>query len=200
VPHQAFGKVSIFYNFMLINKQWALTRPTDKSELLISNNLRLLKFVQLVMSKSIILSVKESTGVETTDTQLLDTQNKVKLTYKLIESELSNIDLLCLQKQQEWFQVELLDAVNEYLNIVEIQDEFVNAAYKSERDTLLIFQTTCSQHKTFIFKLLSSIDYVGGYDDIKRHLELAIKQSIVGDTRFVFADLNKSILKVLKNV
>jgi hypothetical protein len=185
---------------MLINKQWALTRPTDKSELLISDNLRLLKFVQLVMSKSIILSVKESTGVETTDTQLLDTQNKVKLTYKLIESELSNIDLLCLQKQQEWFQVELLDAVNEYLNIVEIQDEFVNAAYKSERDTLLIFQTTCSQHKTFIFKLLSSIDYVGGYDDIKRHLELAIKESIVGDTRFVFADLNKSILKVLKNV
>ena len=185
---------------MLIDKQWALTRPTDKSELLISNNLRLLKFVQLVMSRSIILSVKESAGVETVDPQLLDTQNKIKLTYKLIESELSNIDLLCLQKQQEWFQVELLDAVNEYLNIVEIQDEFVTTAYKSERDTLLIFQTTCSQHKTFIFKLLSSIDYVSDYEDIKQHLELAIKESIVRDTRFVFADLNKSMLKVLKNV
>jgi hypothetical protein len=152
------------------------------------------------MSRSIILSVKESAGVETADPQLLDTQNKVKLTYKLIESELSNIDLLCLQKQQEWFQVELLDAVNEYLSIVEIQDEFVTAAYKSERDTLLIFQTTCSQHKTFIFKLLSSIDYVSDYEDIKQHLELAIKESIVRDTRFVFADLNKSMLKVLKNV
>ena len=185
---------------MLINKQWALTRPTDKSELLISNDLRLLKFVQLVMSKSIILSVKESTGVETTNTQLLDVQNKVKLIHKLMESELSNIDSLCLQKQQEWFQVELLDAVNEYLNIVEIQDEFVTAAYKSERDTLLVFQTTCNQHKTFIFKLLSSIDYVATYEDIKQQLELAIKESIVRDTRFVFADLNKFILRVLKNV
>jgi hypothetical protein len=152
------------------------------------------------MSKSIILSVKESTGVETNHTQLLDIQNKVKLIYKLIESELSNIDSLCLQKQQEWFQVELLDAVNEYLNIVEIQDEFVTAAYQSERDTLLVFQTACVQHKTFIFKLLSSIDYVATYEHIKQQLELAIKESIVRDPRFVFADLNKSILKVLKNV
>lgn len=183
---------------MLIEKNWAIVRPTDKNELLISNDLRALKFVQLLMAKSVILSIKESAGVETSDSRHRDIQQKIKLVYALVTGEFNSIKTLSAEKQQEWFQVAMLDTVNEFINIVGIADEFTQTSYNSERSNLLVFQDTCKEHTQFLFQVLHNVDYQQDYALIKENLIREFK-AVKRDTRFVFTDLNNALLRSLKN-
>jgi hypothetical protein len=181
---------------MLIKKTWALVAPNSPTELLVSDDLKIIKFVQLMMSKSITLSIKESVGLPTRiETDLL---KKVKLVHKLITAESVNIEALCLSKQQEWYQAELLDSVNDFFNIVGLADEFVNAAYLIERKNLLRFCDYCENHRTFVFQLLYDLNYSNEYLHIKETIDSALR-TLDNDSKRVFHDLNIELLKSLKH-
>lgn len=181
---------------MLIKKTWALVAPNSPTELLVSDDLKIIKFVQLIMSKSVILGIKESVGLVTrSETNILQ---KVKLVHKLITAESANIDALCLSKQQEWYQAELLDSVNEFFEIVGLADEFVNTSHQLERSNLLRFEGYCKQHRTFVFQLLYNLDYRLDYDQLKQTIIDELTASANDDKR-VFFDLSNQLLRSVKH-
>lgn len=183
---------------MLIKKTWAIVGPSQPLELITSEDLRTLKFVQLLMSKSVGLTLKESVGLRTRPGQESDLHHKVNLVYKIITDEVNHINGLCLQKQKEWLQVELLDSVKEFVDIVGLSDELVDTTYASERKNLLRFQEYCDHHKSFVFQTLYNIDYTQDYDQIKKIIVDTLKSS-ENDSKFVFVDLSNELLKKIKN-
>jgi len=191
-----FGKVSTI--FMLIKKTWAIVSLPQRTEVLSSDNLRILKFVQLAMSKTVTVAVKESTGIVPRPGTESELCKKIKLVHKIITSELGNIEALHLRMQSEWLQVELLDSVKEFVDIIGLTDDLVNATYELERKELLRFHEYCNQHKSFVFRTLHNIDYSQEYAEIKSQLISAFKE-IEHDSKFVSSELSIKLTQQIKN-
>jgi HJR/Mrr/RecB family endonuclease len=184
---------------MLIKKTWALvTSPSQPLEIVTSDSLRILKFVQLAMAKSVQITLKESIGLTNSAIKESELGKKVSLVHSIIVAELANIESLCAKKQTEWLQVELLDSANEFINTVGLSNDLINETYQLERQTLLRFLESCKQHKTMVFNILHNIDYSCDFSLIKSHVisELKIPST---DTGYVFSDLNSALIKILRH-
>ena len=174
MPHQAFGKVSIFnlafqlelcYNTsMNDNRKWGLSAQASNKILLASSNLEALKFTQLLISRYFLFEVRPlDRAYRPLGT---DIERKLQWILNIVEAELLSIKILLEKKELTNFQADLLKITKDFLDIVECNDLIVEEAYTLELDSLTAHIPGCQAHKSFVFNKLLSADYTKPAEEI----------------------------------
>jgi hypothetical protein len=146
-----------------IKTTWHLYHADSKNVIVVCDDLRLAKFVQLLTSKMIPVHILPGPGHSRSD--LTDTEQKIKLVYNIVHVELTAIEHY-LGNEKLNHQIEILKINKEFLDVVGSKDILIESAFNSELESLMYPQTICNQHKSFVFNLLYSTDYSKSAEDI----------------------------------
>lgn len=174
VPHQAFGKVSIFnlafqldqcYNLsMNDNRKWGLSAQASNKILLASTDLEILKFTQLLISRYFLFEVRPlDRTYRPTGT---DIERKLQWIFNIVEAELLAIKVLIEKKELTNFHSDLLTITKDFLDIVGCKNSYIEQSYKLEFESLNAHITSSNAHKSFVFNKLLSADYSKPVEDI----------------------------------
>ncbi len=173
---------------------WVLA--TSKNTILLtSDNLRVLKFVQLLTSKYLTLFVAKTNFAP--NVKPSDLAEKVKFVYDIIFAELGNIEKLCAQRERDNFHIELIKTTKEFLDIVDATDDIIEKSYEAEIDNLLNYKNYCTQHKKFLFRILFDADYSTSTKELKDQLFVQL-ENYKHDSRYVSVDLNGLLFNKFK--
>jgi hypothetical protein len=173
---------------------WVIT-TSKNSVLLTSDNLKIIKFVQLLTSRYLTLFVGKANFVpKVRPSELSD---KIKFVYDVVSAELDNIEKLSAQREQDNFHIKLIETTKEFLDIIDATDAVIEGAYNSEIDNLKIYKTYCANHKKFLFQKLFNADYLKSTVEIKEWVFNELN-NYPHDSRYVSLDLNNLLINKFK--
>lgn len=171
---------------------WHLYHADSKNVVIVCNNLRVAKFVQLLTSKMIPVHIVPGPGHARND--LTDTEQKIKLVYDIVHTELTAIEHY-LGNEKLAHQIELLKINKEFLDIVAGEDMLIDCAFNAELESLMNPRQICNQHKSFVFNLLYGADYSKSAEDILNWFIIQLR-SYPQDRRLVASAINKQLEKI----
>jgi hypothetical protein len=175
-----------------IKTTWHLYHADSKNVIVVCDDLRLAKFVQLLTSKMIPVHIVPGPGHARND--LTDTEQKIKLVYDIVHTELTAIDYY-LSNEKLAHQIEILKINKEFLDIVVSPDPQIEYAFNIELESLMHPQQICNQHKSFVFGLLYGADYSKSAEDILNWFITQIRSYSL-DRRNVVFIINKQLEKI----
>ena len=174
--------------------QWAITLPPSKDAIISSADYRTLKFVQLLVSKMINISVTELK--KSPKLILSDQEQIINLVYQIVNIELTGIDTYKTIRQDLYYVHHIsVDVTKEFLTIVGGVDTVVELAQQSEINNLTQYIEHCDNHKSFVFNLLYNTDYNKSAVEIYK-LFLNELTKYPPDTSYVSYNLNKLLSNI----
>lgn len=179
---------------MMKSNQWAITIPPDKDTIISSTDYRTLKFVQLLVSKMINISIVELK--KSPKLILSDKEQIINLIYQIVDVELTGIDSYTTIRQDLYYVHHMsVNVTKEFLTIIGGVDTVVELAHQSEINNLTQYIEHCNNHKSFIFNLLYNADYNKSAVEIYKWF-LNELTKYPPDTSYVSNNLNKLLSKI----
>lgn len=179
---------------MTNQRQWAITIPPSKETVISSTDYRILKFVQLLVSKIINISIAELK--KPAKSTLTDNEQIIDLVYQIVKIELNGIDTYKDVRQDQYYEHQVsLDVIKEFLISVSGDDLIINLAHHSEVKKLNQYIEDCNNHKSFVFNLLYNADYTKSAKEIYTWF-LEELSTYSPDASYVSQNLNKLLNKI----
>lgn len=179
-----------------MNQIWTLT-TTNKKLVITDQNFDLVKYLQLIVSKSYILDLsKQDELTARVSADAVELRNKLLFVKSVLDVETAEID--AIYKRRAAGEVEhSLRVTKEFYAHVSPNDEFIKQSIDSEIDTLNQYKKYCHDHKSFIVAALYDLDYTNNLIEIKQKFLDSIKHP-PADENYIYEVVHKNLIKALQ--
>jgi hypothetical protein len=167
---------------------WVLVTP-QKKPLLISENRRQLKFVQLIVAKyhTIELIVSQTPEVVITPANL-ELHKKLQFVKNVLDTEDDAIIEMHHARENTAYK-ENLKTVGEFYSLIFPDDPSIPISVKAEIEEVDRYKASIDVHRSFIFKNLYQLDYRQDLDTIKQTFRNLLVSDAPSDDYYVYEEL-----------
>lgn len=196
-----FGEVSTFsFNkfllYLRMNTIWTLA-ASNKKLVIADPNYALLKYIQLAVSKSYILTLQPGNPLDRLPAETEDLQEKLSFVKLVLETEDREIEAMRLRREAHE-ALEALRITKEFYSLVAPDDQFITKAIDIELLALNQYKELCQAHKGYIVTQLYNLDYTVDFSTLKEEFINSIKNP-PSDENYIYEIVHGNLVKAIKS-